>query len=72
MLTSHVQAPIFLLLCGIRFRFRVRFRVSVRVRVRVRVWVWDRVKVRVKLKVLLTRLTLGVLHAFDKHLYVSG
>ena len=28
--------------------------------------------VRVRLKVLLTRLPLGVLHAFDEHLYVSG
>ena len=28
--------------------------------------------VRVRLKVLLTRLTLGVLHAFDRHLYTSG
>ena len=30
------------------------------------------VKVRVRLKVLLIRLTLGVLHAFDGHLYVGG
>ena len=36
--------------------------VSVSVSVRVRVWV------RVRLKVLLTRLTLDVLQAFDRHL----
>ena len=42
------NAHFWLFLCGIRFRFKLRFRVSVRVR----------------LKVLLTRLTLGVLHAF--------
>ena len=36
--------------------------VSVSVSVRVRVWV------RVRLKVLLTRLTLYVLQAFDRHL----
>ena len=29
------------------------------------------IRFRVRLKVLLTRLTLGVLHAFDRHLYTA-
>ena len=69
LITTHVQVPIFcLVLCGKRFKFR--FRVSVCVRARI----YDKVRVRAmdKLKVLLTRLTLAVVHAFDGHLYVSG
>ena len=46
------------------------FRVRCRVMVSVRVYVWARIRAR--LKEPLKRLTLGVLHAFDGHLYVSG
>jgi len=46
--------------CGIRFKVRLRFRVNVTVRVSINVTV----RVKNRLKVLLTRLTLGVLHGF--------
>ena len=51
---SRTNAHFLLFLCGIRFTVRLRFSVTVRVSI----------NVSVRVKVLLTRLTLGVLHGF--------
>ena len=52
LLTTRTHAHFWLFLCGIMLRVRFRFRASVRI------------SVSVRLKVLLTRLKLGILHAF--------